>query len=94
MSRWFGMTVLAVALLPVPSLRAEQISGPDWIDTDCYTVIARVPAGRTRAEMNVMLQNLVTSRFQLVAHHEMRGFPNALEVLMIDHVERNPGEQK
>ncbi len=53
-------------------LRPEQISGPSWLDTERYDVIARVPPGITREQMRLMLQNLLTGRFQLVLHHETK----------------------
>ncbi len=49
-----------------------QISGPDWLTSRRYDILARVPAGATRERFNQMLQNLLAERFRLVVHHETR----------------------
>jgi uncharacterized protein (TIGR03435 family) len=51
-----------------------QISGPGWIDTTRYDITATVPAGATRQEFNLMLQNLLQDRFRLKLHHESKEF--------------------
>jgi uncharacterized protein (TIGR03435 family) len=53
----------------------NQISGPGWLDSQRYAIVAKVPAGSTREQLLVMLQNLLAERFHLTLHHEMRDFP-------------------
>jgi uncharacterized protein (TIGR03435 family) len=52
-----------------------QLSAPAWMENTTFDIVAKVPAGATRDEFNVMLQNLLAERFDLVAHHETRELP-------------------
>jgi uncharacterized protein (TIGR03435 family) len=49
-----------------------QITGPGWLDSEQYDVVATVPPGATKEQVNVMLQNLLADRFQLTLHHETK----------------------
>jgi uncharacterized protein (TIGR03435 family) len=53
----------------------DQISGPSWLDSIQYTVIANVPAGTTKEQLPMMWQRLLQERFHLEVHHEVRDFP-------------------
>ena len=53
---------------------SDQISGPPWIESEWYDINAKVPAGATQEQVNVMLQNLLAERFGLKLHHETREF--------------------
>ncbi len=49
-----------------------QITGPGWLDTERYDVVATVAPGSTKEQVNEMLQNLLSERFQLTLHHETK----------------------
>src|SRR5687768_439433 len=69
---------LPLRLLVGQGLRAplDRIVGwPDWIDTERYTVSARIPDGAPQAAVFVMIENLLKDRFKLVTHREMRELP-------------------
>jgi uncharacterized protein (TIGR03435 family) len=55
-------------------VKAYQISGPSWMATERYNVIAKVPEGSTKEQVNVMWQNLLAERFGVVLHHESKEF--------------------
>lgn len=55
--------------------KSNQITGPAWIDTERYDILATVPLGATKEQVNVMLQNLLADRFKLVVHRETRDLP-------------------
>ena len=57
------------------NVRVNRISGPDWIDSERYDILARVPEGATREKFSVMLQNLLRERFKLTLHREKREQP-------------------
>ena len=40
--------------------------GPGWVNSDLFDVIAKIPDGATPATANLMLQSLLTDRFNLV----------------------------
>ncbi len=49
-----------------------QITGPGWLDSERYDIVATVPPGSTKEQVNVMLQNLLADRFHLTLHHETK----------------------
>src|SRR5262249_19726021 len=53
----------------------HKVAGPGWIDDERYDIVAKVPAGATRDQVNDMLQALLAERFQLTVHHETRDIP-------------------
>jgi uncharacterized protein (TIGR03435 family) len=55
-------------------VRAYQVNGPAWLDTERYDIVAKVPAGTTKEQVNVMWQNLLTERFGVKLHHESKEF--------------------
>jgi len=77
------ITYRAVTLLQV--LRTAygktnfEISGPDWLivtafDSPRFDIVANVPTGTSKEQLNGMLQNLMIERFGLKLHHETRAF--------------------
>jgi len=65
---WHGAT-LAVLIGRAYELDSrDQVSGPDWINSERYSVDANVPAGATPEQFRQMLQNLLAERFKLAFH--------------------------
>jgi uncharacterized protein (TIGR03435 family) len=58
-------------------VREYQIAGPSWLNADdaCYDIEAKTSPDTTKADMRVMLQNLLADRFKLALHHEERALP-------------------
>jgi len=59
-----------------------QISGPAWLDSEHYMIIAKVPEGATKEQVNLMWQNLLKDRFGVVVHRESRAFQEAEEMTL------------
>jgi len=58
-----------------------QVSGPDWMRSSRWNVVARLPEGGSQDQVPRMMQTLLAERFQLDVHHEKRDQPvYALEV--------------
>jgi uncharacterized protein (TIGR03435 family) len=55
--------------------RSYQIQGPDWLDTESYDVMAKVPQGEPAARIPAMLLTLLTERFRMKTHKESRILP-------------------
>src|ERR1051326_9203498 len=55
-------------------VKPYQVTGPTWLDTERFAIVAKVPAGSTKEQVNVMWQNLLTERFGMVVHHESKEF--------------------
>ena len=56
-------------------VKSFQISGPGWLDSERYDIVAKLPRGATKAEFMVMLQNLLAERFKLTLHREKKELP-------------------
>ncbi len=54
------------------NLRSYQVAGPGTMDNAQYDIEARVPEGTNPEQFRQMLQNLISGRFHLAVHHEMR----------------------
>ncbi len=49
-----------------------QISGPAWMQSTRFDIEAKVPAGTTKEQSRIMLQNLLADRFKLTLHHSTK----------------------
>lgn len=55
-----------------------QLVAPDWVKSQDphYDIVAQVPPGATREQVQSMLQTLLAERFKLALHHEQREVPH------------------
>jgi uncharacterized protein (TIGR03435 family) len=56
-------------------LKMYQISGPDWLDSERFDIIAKLPSGARKDDVKIMLQNLLKERFRLAFHFEKKVVP-------------------
>ena len=63
---------LRTLLTTAYDVKPYQITGPDWIDSERYEIVAKVPAGATKEQVNVMWQNLLAERFGISLHHSSK----------------------
>jgi uncharacterized protein (TIGR03435 family) len=49
-----------------------QIDAPQWLDSQCYDVAAKLPDGASKEQIPAMLQALLAERFRMTAHQEIR----------------------
>ncbi len=68
----YSFMSLRSLLMQAFSVRTYQIQGPAWLDSERFDIVARVPAGATKDDVGVMLQNLLKERFQLAFHREKK----------------------
>jgi uncharacterized protein (TIGR03435 family) len=59
-------------ILRAYGIEEYQLAAPGWIESEQYDVVAKVPAGATRAESLLMMQALLADRFHLTVHREQR----------------------
>jgi uncharacterized protein (TIGR03435 family) len=52
-----------------------QISGPDWMNSTRFDVVAKLPANTTREQVPQMLQALLADRFKLTLHRDKKEMP-------------------
>jgi len=56
-------------------VRYDQVSGPTWVQTEAYSIVAKVPPDTTKQEFNLMLRSLLAERFHLAVRHEPKVVP-------------------
>src|SRR5262249_56610795 len=62
-------------LIPIAfSVKAYQVSGPDWMREQRWDILAKMPEGATKEQVPQMLQELLKERFQLKVHRENREY--------------------
>ena len=59
-------------LMRAYDVRSYQITGPSWLDTERYDIVAKVPEGVPKEQIPAMLQNLLAERFQMTIHRETK----------------------
>ena len=52
------------------NLKPYQFSGPAWLDTVKFDIVARIPAATTQEQFEAMLQNLLVDRFSMTVRRE------------------------
>jgi uncharacterized protein (TIGR03435 family) len=53
-------------------VKAYQVSGPSWLQSERYDILAKLPEGATKEQVPEMLKALLAERFHLVVHHETK----------------------
>ena len=56
-------------------VKSYQLSGPDWMNTERFDVVAKLPEGAKRGDVPEMLQTLLEQRFQLTLHRTTKELP-------------------
>jgi uncharacterized protein (TIGR03435 family) len=56
-------------------VKPYQITGPDWIASQRFDIIARLPEGASKDDVPMMLQALLEDRFKLALHRESQEHP-------------------
>ncbi len=53
-------------------IKHYQLSAPDWMNSVQFEISARVPAGATKQQFELMLQNMLAERFKLAIHRDQK----------------------
>jgi uncharacterized protein (TIGR03435 family) len=56
-------------------VKMYEVTCPDWMATEHYDIVARLPEGSTKDDAAAMLKNLLAERFKLQAHIESQDKP-------------------
>jgi uncharacterized protein (TIGR03435 family) len=56
-------------------VKLHQISGPEWMASERFDINGKLPAGSNGDQIPQMIQALLTDRFGMKFHREMRDFP-------------------
>ena len=71
----FSNVTLIDVMARAYNVKAHQISGPDWLKSERYDIVATLPAGASKDQMPLMLQTLIAERFKLTLHRESKVMP-------------------
>jgi uncharacterized protein (TIGR03435 family) len=71
-------------------VKAYHVSGPDWMGTTRFDIVAKVPGGASKRQFGLMLQNLLAERFGLRIRHESRDLPGFELLAAKDGVKLKP----
>ena len=56
-------------------VKAYQVTGPAWLSSERFDIVAKIPEGATKDDAPAMLQALLQDRFKLVAHKDKEEHP-------------------
>lgn len=56
-------------------VKAIQVTGPGWMATEHFDIVATMPEGSKEADAPAMLQALLAERFKMVVHRETQEHP-------------------
>lgn len=76
-----GSMSLADLIRVAYRVKAYQVSGPDWMASERFDVLAKLPEGASREQVPEMLQALLAERFKLTVHLE--GKEHAVYALVV-----------
>jgi uncharacterized protein (TIGR03435 family) len=62
-------------LVAAYGVKTYQVSGPNWLDTERFDIVAKVPKGASKDDVKLMLQDLLAERFKLTQHREQKDLP-------------------
>jgi uncharacterized protein (TIGR03435 family) len=72
----YTLSTIRDLMVTAYNVQRYQISGgPNWLDSERFDVVAKVPEGATKEQVKVMLQNLLAERFKLTLHRETKELP-------------------
>ena len=56
-------------------MKDYQVSGPDWMRTERYDIVATSAGAASQDDMRLMLRKLLIERFQMTMHRERKDLP-------------------
>jgi uncharacterized protein (TIGR03435 family) len=56
-------------------VKPYQLTGPDWLDTVNFDIVAKYPGGTPNEQRALMLRTLLAERFHLAIHRESKEMP-------------------
>jgi bla regulator protein blaR1 len=70
-----GNWTLGMCIAAAWDLGAGQMSGPAWLGSDRYDIMAKTSPQATQPELRMMLQALLADRFKLATHRVTKDLP-------------------
>ena len=57
------------------NVKGYQVSGPGWLESERFDIMAKIPKGATKEQFQLMLQDLLAERFKLKLHRDSKDLP-------------------
>jgi uncharacterized protein (TIGR03435 family) len=71
----FSQVTLRLCIQRAYGVKPNQVSGPEWISTERYTIIAKAAGATPESKLMLMLGRLLAERFKLALHREQKEMP-------------------
>lgn len=71
----FGGMSLSALISYAYGVKLAQISSPEWLSTQRFDIVAKLPQGGSTERVPEMMQGLLAERFGLKLHRQSREFP-------------------
>ena len=71
----YSNVTLKNVMMAAYDVKGYQITGPKWLDSERYDIVAKIPKGSSKEDVKLMLQNLLAERFKLALHKESKELP-------------------
>ena len=71
-----------------------QVDGPDWLGSERYDIVAKLPDGAKEDQVPEMLQALLAERFKLAVHHGSKEEPIYALIVGKDGAKLKPAESQ
>ncbi len=70
-----GYASLRDLVMQAYEMKPFQVTAPEWMTTQRFDILAKIPDGATKEQVPAMLRALLEERFKLVAHRENHELP-------------------
>jgi uncharacterized protein (TIGR03435 family) len=70
----YSFVTLRLLVAKAYSMQDYRVSGPSWIESERYTITAKLPEHTAQEQLTLMLRNLLETRFQLKSHRQNKTF--------------------
>ncbi|HEY7334453.1 MAG TPA: TIGR03435 family protein [Bryobacteraceae bacterium] len=70
----YSFATLRLLVTKAYSMQDYRVSGPSWIESERYTITAKLPEHTSQEQLTLMLRNLLETRFQSKVHHQDKMF--------------------
>jgi uncharacterized protein (TIGR03435 family) len=67
-----GFLSIADLIRTAYEVKSYQLSGPEWMNTERFDILAKIPEGGTKEQVPAMLKTLLQERFKLTLHKESK----------------------
>lgn len=76
-----GFASLADLIRSAYEVKPYQVTGPDWLKTERFDIVAKMPDGSTKEQVPQMLKALLIERFGLTVHKDSK--PQSVYALVV-----------